>query len=166
MMKNVYCSLRKIEKFSAYLLAVVMVNILLTACGLVAVNETLDIKSPQALNGVWLGILSDFDKTKQVAVRLELTATTIDAQRYAVAGTIQFDNAEKLEVTGEVRAGKIPPVYFPAGAPSIFEATASKSGEVLWELRGNRFYNDDVRWQFSIEAPQDFARISGEITRE
>jgi hypothetical protein len=149
-MKNVHCNLRKIGKFSGYLLAVVLVNVFLTGCGLVTVNERLDINSSQALNGVWTGTLSDYEETKQVAVRLELTATTINAQRYTVAGTMELDGGEKLDVMGGVGAGRIPGV-FDIGTPSGFGATASKSGEVLWELWGNRQHNDGVRWRFSIE---------------
>jgi hypothetical protein len=151
-------------------LMVIAVSMMSAGCGLVSVTETLDVKSPQALNGVWTGILKDcsFDNpthtcvtVKEVSVRLELTTTTIDAQHYSVTGTMQLGDEQKLSVAGEVRAGIIPAIY----AIGIFEGTASNDTQVLWELEAHRFQDDGIRWSFSINEPQDFDSIFGEITR-
>lgn len=150
----------------------------LAGCGLVTITETLDVKSPQALNGVWTGVLAqqdcNFDNgtttcvtTKEVTVRLELTTKAIDAQHYSVSGTMQLTDEEKLSVTGEVRAGRIPGV-FDIGVPSWFQGTASSDTQVIWEFHAHRFHDDGVRWQdFSIRKFQtlDTDKMYGDITR-
>jgi hypothetical protein len=153
----------------------IAVSIMLAGCGLVTVDERLDVNSPQALNGVWTGVLAqkdcNFDNgsytcvtTKEVTVRLELTATTIDAQHYSVSGTLQLGDEEELSVTGEVRAGNIP-AFYAIGTPSIFEGKASSDNQVVWELEAYRFHDDGINWSFAINEPEDFNPIFGEITR-
>jgi hypothetical protein len=151
----------------------ISLSMLSAGCGLVSVTETLDVKSPQALNGVWTGILKDcsYDNPtstcvtiKDVSVRLELTTTTIDARHYSVTGTMQLGDEEKLSVAGEVRAGVIP-AFYAIGSPSIFEGTASNDAQVLWELEAHRSHDDGIRWSFAINEPQDYNSIFGEITR-
>jgi hypothetical protein len=153
-------------RMANYLFALLLaIPALLSGCGLVTINETLNIEDPQTLNGVWTSVLSDYEKTKNVTVRLELTASSINAQLYSVKGTMQLDGGELLDVAGEVRAGQIPGA-FDIGSPSFFKATASKSAEVLWEMGGFRYHNDGLRWNLSMSGPQDFDGLSGEIIPE
>jgi hypothetical protein len=144
---------------------------MLAGCGLVTIKETLDVKSPHALNGVWTGILSDCGvhsvncvTTKEVTVRLELTTTTIDTQHYSVSGTMQLGDGEKLSVAGEVQAGVIP-AFYAIGNPSRFIGTASSNNQVLWKLDAHRFHDDGIRWSFAINKPQDHNGMYGDITR-
>jgi hypothetical protein len=154
----------------------IAVSIMSAGCGLVSVTETLDVKSPQALNGVWTGVLEQKDcnfdtgtytcvTIQEITVRLELTATTVDAQHYSVSGTMQFADEEELSVAGEVRAGNIP-AFYTIGAPSQFSGTASSNNQVVWELEAHRFHDDGIRWRdFVLSKPQDFNGIFGDITR-
>jgi hypothetical protein len=124
--------------------------------------EYLDIRSPEALNGSWLGATQNLEIQK--TLRLELSTITIDKGHYSVTGTLQLGTDEVLQLAGTVTAG----LKGGFGQPTWFEGKATNNGTVVWDVRMLNSAQDNwALWNFDLTSPGSQAGASawGEVTR-